>query len=449
MTTKKITISGAGLVGSLLGVLLGQRGFEVTLYERRPDPRGQAGEGGRSINLALAARGIHALEQAGLMDEVRKILVPMRGRMLHFESGEPELMLYGQRPEEVIYSVSRRDLNALMIDAAVQAADVNVHFGQTLEQVSFEDNELTLRDVATDQVQTKSFELLIGADGAGSRTRRALMSKVGGESAAEFLDHDYKELEIPAGPGDRAFQMEREALHIWPRGGYMLIALPNQGGSFTVTLFLPKEGGNSFASLTDAESVQRFFAEQFPDALALMPELVEDFFGNPAGRLGTVRCAPWHLGDQCLVLGDASHAIVPFHGQGMNAGFEDCSELIRLLDSMNGDWKSVLPEFDRLRKPNAEAIADMALENYVTMRASVADPKFALKKQVGFELEQKYPEKFIPRYSQVMFHHVPYAEAFRQGKWQAELLNELVQAAESVDDVDWEFAAQRIEKEWG
>ena len=373
------------------------------------------------------------------MDEVDKLLIPMRGRMLHLPGQSPELSPYGQRPYEVIYSVSRRDLNALLMTAAEKAKPVNVVFNQKLESVDFEKNQLTIVDDVTDKRRTEAFELLIGADGAASRTRRSLIPYVNGQSTSEFLDHDYKELEIPAGPAG-SHRIEKEALHIWPRGGFMLIALPNQDGSFTVTLFMPKTGENSFEQLTDRKSVMTFFTQHFPEALELLPDLQEDYFANPQGRLGTIRCSPWFFEDKALILGDASHAIVPFHGQGMNSGFEDCSELVRLLDKHDDDWSKVLPEFDEIRRPNAHAIAEMALENYVTMRSSVADPKFQLKKEIGFELEKKFPDRFVPRYSMVMFHMIPYSEAFDRGEIQQEILSKLVVGIESADQVDFKMA---------
>ena len=442
-TPQTITISGAGLVGSLLSVLLGKRGYEVTILERRPDMRGKEVDAGRSINLALSSRGIHALQQAGLMDDVENLLIPMRGRMLHFENGETELMPYGQQPHEVIYSVSRRDLNCLMMTAAEKAEPVNIHFNQNCESIDFENQVLTITDESAGTCRQQNFEFLIGCDGAGSRVRRALIPAVGGESDSQFLTHDYKELEIPAGPGDR-HQIEREALHIWPRGGFMLIALPNQDGSFTVTLFMPKQGEISFESLSDADCLHDFFARYFPDALALIPDLKADFFTHPQGPLGTVRCAPWYLDNKALILGDASHAIVPFHGQGMNSGFEDCSELIRLLDKFDDDWGQVSPEFDRIRRPNANAIADMALENYITMRSSVADPLFQLKKEIGFELEKRLPNRFVPRYSMVMFHLIPYAAAYRRGGIQQDILTELATGKASIEEVDFELAERLV-----
>ncbi len=447
---KHITISGAGLVGSLLSVLLGKRGYEVTILERRPDFRGVAADSGRSINLALSSRGIHALKMAGLMEEVEKLTIPMRGRMLHLADGHQELSPYGQRPHEVIYSVSRRDLNHLMMTSAEEAEPVNVVFDQKLESIDFEKNELTIRNESSGHVQQRTFDLLIGCDGAGSRVRRALIPAAKGESTSEFLDHDYKELEIPCGQPDKAgrptYQIEREALHIWPRGNFMLIALPNQDGSFTVTLFMPKSGENSFETLTNRETLHSFFEKHFPTALELIPDLESDFFNHAQGRLGTVRCSPWFYPDKALIMGDASHAIVPFHGQGMNAGFEDCSELIRLLDEFDEDWSRVLPEFDRIRRPNADAIATMAIENYTTMRSSVADPKFQLKKAIGFALEKRFPNRFVPRYSMVMFHLVPYTEAYQRGEIQEAILNELASGIDQFDSVDFLKAEQIVKQ---
>jgi kynurenine 3-monooxygenase len=297
-TLGAITIAGAGLVGSLLSVLLGKRGYEVSIFERRSDMRGKQVDAGRSINLALSRRGIHALDQAGLMPDVEKLLIPMRGRVLHLENGRTEFLPYGQRPDEVIYSVSRRDLNCLMMTAAEIAPPVNIYFDRELSIVDFDRGLLMFTDDKESEEISIPFQRLIGADGAGSKVRRALMERVGGNSRSEFLDHDYKELEIPAGPLG-GFQIEKEALHIWPRGTYMLIALPNLDGSFTVTLFMPKTGEPSFESLEDPQKLVAFFEEKFPDALRLIPDLEEDYYSHPQGPLGTVYCSPWHYRTKC------------------------------------------------------------------------------------------------------------------------------------------------------
>ena len=443
---KEITIAGAGLVGSLLSVLLGQRGYQVDVFEHRADMRRQEVDSGRSINLALSERGIYALKKAGLMEVVEPLLIPMRGRMLHFEDGEQEFSPYGQRPDEFIYSVSRSELNSLMMTAAERHPDVNVHFEQKCEGVDFESNQLEVFSPQSKSRRKVRFEMLIGADGAGSKVRQALIAVAKGESRSEFLDHDYKELVIPANE-DGTHKIEKEALHIWPRGGFMLIALPNLDGSFTVTLFLPRTGETSFASLDSEGCLETFFDQYFSDARELIPELNGDFFSNPTGRLGTVRCHPWFYQNDSLIIGDASHAIVPFHGQGMNSGFEDCSELMRLLDKHEDDWEVVLPEFNRIRKPCADAIADMALENYITMRDSVRDLKFQLKKEIGFELESRFPDRFIPRYSMVMFHRIPYDEVFQRGIVQERILSQLTEGVEMIGEVDFDLAERLVEEE--
>ena len=445
---KKIIIVGAGLVGSLLGVMLGKRGYEVDLYEKRGDQRKVDADSGRSINLALSSRGIKALQHAGTYEKVKPLLIPMRGRMLHQTDGSQQFSAYGQREHEVIYSVPRGELNNLMVNEAVVAEPVHVIFDQKCTGVDFENRIVKFESTADGSVSEKPFDLIIGTDGAGSKVRRDLMSAIDGKSTSEFLEHDYKELEIPASENG-SWQIEKEALHIWPRGGFMLIALPNLDGSFTVTLFLNKEGDPSFESLKDLASVQEFFKEHFPTAIPLMPNLESDYFDNPSGVLGTVRCSPWFHTDCGLIMGDASHAIVPFHGQGMNSGFEDCSELIRLLDEYNDEWAAVLPEFGKQRKPNADAIADMAIENHITMQKGVNDPKYHLKKEIGFELERRFPETFIPRYSLVMFHNIPYAEAFERGVVQSEILNQLVEGVDEFEKVDFELAAKLVIEKFG
>lgn len=440
-----ILVAGAGLVGSLIALMLGQRGYRVTVLEKRQDMRRAKIAGGRSINLALAERGMRALRLAGLMDEVEPLLIPMKGRMLHgLEDGGLQFSSYGQRPSEVIYSVSRGGLNKLMMTAAETHYDVDILFSQSVESLDFKNNIAHIHDHVANKTTQLEFELVIGCDGVGSEVRTSILEATGGHCSIEMLDHDYKELSIPPATSGSLWQMEKEALHIWPRGGYMLIALPNLDGSFTVTLFLPTTGNPGFELIDEPHELDKFFDEQFADAKALIPEFQKEYFGNPTGQLGTVRCDRWIYQDKALIMGDASHGVVPFHGQGMNAGMEDCSELVHLLDRHNDDWSSVLPEFERMRIPNTEAIADMALENYVTMRDSVTDEKFQLKKKLGFELERMFPDRFIPRYSMVMFHNIPYAEAFSRGKIQDEILNRLTDGVDSVDKLDRELAASLI-----
>ncbi len=441
-----ILIAGAGLVGSLLALMLGQRGYRVTVLEKREDMRRKSLSAGRSINLALAERGINALRRAGLMEEVEKLLIPMKGRVLHGVDSELLFSPYGQRPHEVIYSVSRGELNQLMMTAAETHFDVDILFNQSIETVDFDQKKVSIKDHLADKTTQLEFELVIGADGVGSEVRKAIVEATCGNFQIDMLGHDYKELCIPPGSEIATrWQMEKEALHIWPRGGYMLIALPNLDGSFTVTLFLPRKGDPSFELIDEPHELHDFFVRQFPDAKALIPNFQEEYFGNPIGQLGTVRCDRWVYNDSAFILGDASHGIVPFHGQGMNAGFEDCSELIRLLDEHADDWSTVLPIFEEIRMPNANAIADMALENYVTMRDSVNDEKFKLKKEIGFELERMFPDRFIPRYSMVMFHRYPYADAFSRGQIQDDILNDLANGIESASEFDRQRGKELVE----
>lgn len=442
MTRDEITLIGAGLAGSLLAVFLGKRGVPVRVFEKRADLRAVEISAGRSINLALASRGIHALEQAGVMSEVAPLLIPMRGRMIHEEDGSLHLLPYGNKPHEVIHSVSRSGLTALLMDAAEATGHVEILFDHSCRAIDLHRQTAELDVRSVDAVETTDWRILIGTDGSASAVRSTILDAAGGTIDVEPLGHSYKELSIPPGRNG-SFRIEQHALHIWPRGEFMLIALPNLDGSFTVTLFLPNEGDESFASLDDSGSLQRFFERRFPDALPLLTNLEEEFFGNPTGHLETVRCWPWSFGSS-LILGDAAHAIVPFHGQGMNAAFEDCEELDGHLDRFRGNWSKRFARVAERRKPNTEAIADMAIENYVEMRSTVRDPKFALRKELGFRLEEMFPDRFIPRYSMVMFHRVPYAEAQRRGAIQSGILDELTREAERIDQVDFELARRLI-----
>ncbi|MCW8877504.1 MAG: FAD-dependent monooxygenase, partial [Kangiellaceae bacterium] len=443
MSDKKITLIGAGLVGSLAAVFLAKRGFEVEVYERRPDMREENISAGRSINLALANRGIYPLQQVGLMQQVEKMLTPMKGRMVHDLEGNQNLQPYGQRDEEVIYSVSRADLNTLCMDSAESEGNVTIHFNQKCTSVDFENQLLTLKNELTGEECQKPFVRVIGTDGSASAVRDAIHSVQSEHNYAEQLGHSYKELCIPAGT-DGEFQMEPHALHIWPRGGYMLIALPNMDRSFTVTLFMPNEGEISFTAIDNEEKLLAFFNEHFPDAVPLLPELNKDFFENPTGHLATVRCSPWHYQDKALLIGDAAHAVVPFHGQGMNCGFEDVSEFDAQIEKFAGDWNKIFAETDKLRQPNGNAIADMAIENYITMRDSVRDEKFLLKSALAFELEKRFPDRFCPRYSMVMFHRLPYAEAQNRGVIQEAILTELTANVDNLEMVDFENAESLV-----
>ncbi|WP_154246369.1 NAD(P)/FAD-dependent oxidoreductase [Kangiella sp. HZ709] len=433
-----ITIIGAGLVGSLMAIYLGQRGYKVTVFEKLPDIRQEAIPAGRSINLALANRGIRPLQQVGVMEQVEKLLIPMKGRMLHDIEGNLQFQSYGQKVEEVIYSVSRAGLVSLLRDQAEATGKVTFNFKHKLEAIDFDANTIEITDLPNQNHFTHKFDVLLGTDGAGSKVRRLMQANGIEGFSSELLEHNYKELTIPASKTGQ-YLIEKEALHIWPRGGYMLIALPNPEGDFTLTLFMPKDGKDSFAQLADKTAVDAFFQKHFKDAYDLIPNLSDEFFNNPTGILGTVRSENW-LHKNVLLFGDASHAIVPFHGQGMNCGFEDCAELNTMLNRFQDDWSRAMPEFTRRRIDNANAIADMALDNYIEMRDSVRDPKFHLKKAIAFELENKYPNKFIPRYSMVMFHHIPYAMAQSRGEIQANILQQLTTDVEDIDAVNWKHA---------
>ena len=440
-----ISILGAGLAGSLCALLMARRGLAVDVYEFRADMRRESIPAGRSINLALAARGIAPLRRAGVFDRVEPLLIPMRGRMLHETDGTTQLLPYGQKPGEVVYSVTRGGLNALLMDAA-EAAGARFHFRQRCVTCDFVSSRLIMHDETSGAEYRLALQNVIAADGGGSVVRRALAAQIDYEATEELLDHGYKELTIPPAT-DGTHRMDRNALHIWPRGEFMLIALPNPDATFTVTLFLPNKGTPSFASLTDPAALRAFFEDTFPDTMALIPDLEDEFFANPTGELGTVRSAPWNYGDKALLIGDAAHAVVPFHGQGMNCAFEDCAALDDLVAAHGDDWETIFANLSELRKPDADAIADMALENYVEMRDTVRDPGFQLRKEMAFELERRLPDRFIPRYSMVMFHdEIPYSVAQERGRIQFELLRELTAGATSLEQVDL-AEAERVARE--
>lgn len=447
--SQAVTFIGAGLGGTLAAIFLARRGREVTIYEQRPDLRRVALPAGRSINLALANRGLRALQAAGLETGVADLLTEMRGRMVHPVEGPLDLQPYGQQAHEVIYSVSRPGLNALLLEAA-ERAGVRIRFGMRCKAVDFDADTLEFEDGTSGAREQVRLTPCIGADGAGSMLRKTLANRPGFENREDMLSHGYKELSILADPQGKP-RMDPGALHIWPRGGHMLIALPNRDNTFTVTLFLPQTGEPSFASLDTKEAVQRFFYDQFPDAAALIDDLENSFLANPTGTLGTVRCSPWYLDDRALLLGDSAHAIVPFHGQGMNCAFEDALELDRCFAATGGNGSAddaraaAFRMFYARRKPNADAIADMALENYVEMRDSVRDPAFLLRQTVAFELERRYPDRFARRYGLVMFRDdVPYAEAQRRGRIQENLLRELTAGLDNAADVDYDRAGKLI-----
>jgi kynurenine 3-monooxygenase len=454
-----VAIVGAGPTGALLSILLRRRGFDVTLYDARPDPRHSAGDSGRSINLALADRGITALERVGLYAEVRRGMVPMQGRLLHDRAGGTLFQAYGQRPQEVIHSISRHHLGSALLDVAVRLHGVAVRFEHRLESVDFKGGTASIRDLRAGTLATLPMRPLLACDGAGSALRRELTQAGLIESAELPLDHGYKELSIPAGAGAAPVLLQN-ALHIWPRGGYMMIALPNLDGSFTATLFLPNRGTTSFESLEAGPDVgiEEFLGGNFPDVVAAMPDRVAEFRRHPTGLLGTVHAAPWHHAAAAghhaaaaTLVGDAAHAIVPFHGQGMNCCLEDCLEFDAALErstrASGPDWAACFEDFYARRKPNTDAIAAMALDNYLEMRARVTDPKFLLQRSLALELERRFPRRFVPRYSMVMFHHeIPYRVAAERGAVQERLLRELTHGVDALGAVDFVRAGREIEQ---
>jgi kynurenine 3-monooxygenase len=501
-----ITIVGGGLVGALLAALLAQRGFAVDVFERRRDPRTAGYVGGRSINLALAERGLHGLRLAGLTDEVMRLAVMMRGRMVHHRDGHTELLRYGRDDSEVIWSISRGRLNIALIDAA-ERSGARFHFDRRLASADFGAQAvLHFVDDVDGTTHSHVAPFAIGADGAGSALRAAMDAQMPLGERIEELGHGYKELEIPAQPvaargeGDEGrglrgedakiddcgkpgwtrqevgagplsvesqdgpvaapspldpdpsslapgpsplaarFALEPHALHIWPRGNYMCIALPNAEGSFTVTLFMPSQGDPGFDTVATPAAARALFERDFADALRLIPGLEQDYAANPVGVLATLYLDRWHLDGRALLVGDAAHAIVPFHGQGMNCGFEDAVELAELLVEHHEDLAWTFAEFERRRRPNAEAIAAMALENYVEMRDSVADAGFLLRRELGRVLAERHPDRFMPRYSMVTFTRMPYAQAFARGAIQDALLRELTAGHDALAQVDLALA---------
>lgn len=446
MTDKKALIVGGGLVGSLWAIFLARRGYQVDVYERRDDMRLAGYSGGRSINLAMSYRGKRALAAAGILDEAHYAAIPMYGRMMHSPAGELTFQPYG-KAGEAIYSVSRGGLNMDLLRAADQFEQVRFHFRHKCLDVDAEQGRARFERQPDGQLIEVEAPLIFGTDGAFSAVRHSLQNRPRFNFSQDYLDYGYKELTIPPDAEGR-HRMEVNALHIWPRGRFMLIALPNTDGSFTCTLFLPFEGEDSFEALRSEAEVSAFFERYFADAVPLMPTLLEDFRKNPTSALATVRCSPWHFGGKVLLLGDAAHAIVPFFGQGMNAGFEDCTLLNDLLDTCQENWAEVLPRFSQMRKPDADAIADLALQNFVEMRDLVADPDFLLRKRIAVALAERFPDEFVPMYSMVSFSNVPYREALLAGQAQDALLGQLA----ALPGIETQMAAhpdfERVFRQW-
>jgi kynurenine 3-monooxygenase len=440
-----IRLIGAGLSGPLLAIFLARRGFRVEIYERRRDMRRVRLSAGRSINLALSTRGIHGLTKAGLWSAMQNIIIPMKGRMIHSVSGELSFQPYGKDATEVIYSISRAELNMALISAA-EAEGVQLHFERRCTGIDLKTGAVHLHDEQTGEETTLASAVTIGCDGSASALRAEMLKLNRFNFSQQYLDYGYKELTIPAGL-EREHLLDSNALHIWPRGNYMLIALPNTDGSFACILFLPFAGADSFASLVGYSDVLEFFQSRFPDALALMPQLADNYFSNPTGAMVTIKCSPWQAEGKVLMLGDAAHAIVPFFGQGINCGFEDCTSLVELVDRHGADWSRIFEEFEAARKINTDAIADMAVENFVEMRDRVGDPRFLFRKKVELALAAKYPHLFVPKYAMVTFHRIPYSIALSRGMIQDRMLSELCDPIERVEDLDWDLADRLIQRD--
>ena len=425
---ENITLIGAGLAGPLMATYLANRGYTVDIFERRPDMRKSDLSAGRSINLALSARGIHSLKEVGIFDQIKPTIIPMKGRMIHDLNGDTHLQPYGQKKDEMIYSVSRAQLNMDLMTRAEETGRVEIHFNHKLKNADLTNKIL---DFGGKQV---SFNQVIGCDGSASPLRKAIIEKSQADYVKKPLGHGYKELVIPPSEDDE-FLLDPNALHIWPRGEFMLIALPNLDRTFTCTLFFPMTGPTSFETVKNENDITGLFKIYFLDALELMPTLVKDFQNNPTGNLATVYCDPWHITDKAILLGDAAHAVVPFFGQGMNASFQDCTVLNNLIGENEGDWGKIFEKYSLSHVPNGHAIADMAIENYIEMRDSVNNPNFKKRRQLELELEQKFPDKFIPRYSMVSFHQIPYADVYRRGAIQFDLMNKFMAGEISVTEL--------------
>ncbi|MFZ6013771.1 MAG: FAD-dependent oxidoreductase [Bacteroidota bacterium] len=416
-----IAIVGGGLVGSLLSIYLAKRGYKISVFERRPDMRKNPAEAGRSINLALSNRGIRALEEVGLAEALKKIAIPMHGRMMHDIKGNLTYQAYGKQGQ-YINSISRAELNMVLMTAAEEHG-VDFFFEHRCTHLDFNQTSLNVQIHGTADHRISRFDYIIGADGAFSAVRWGMQITDRFDFSQHYIEHGYKELTIPASLGAT---LEKNALHIWPRESFMMIALPNPDGSFTCTLFFPFEGKPSFSTLNSHEAIEKFFKEIFPDAHKLMPELLKDFDTNPTSSLVTMKCYPW-VRNKTFLIGDAAHAIVPFYGQGMNAGFEDCRILNQLLDEHHDNWEKVLEIYQQTRKSDADAIAQLALLNFIEMRDLVADPEFLLRKKIEAKIHELYPDKWIPLYSMVTFHdNIPYSQAQNIGQKQKTIMDEVM-----------------------
>lgn len=423
-------------MGSLMATYLGKKGYKVDVFERRPDMRRADIPAGRSINLAMSDRGWRALAQVGAEETIRELAIPMHGRLMHSEQGETNFMPYGKEGQ-YINSVSRGELNMRLLTMAEETGNINVQFNMRCTDVKLKEGTLSFKNEETGDSVTKTYDKIFGTDGAFSAIRNAMMRTDRFNYSQFYISSGYKELTMPPVPGKK-WAIDNGALHIWPRKNFMLIALPNLDGSFTCTLFNPYEGETGFDSIKSHDDVTKFFETYFKDALPHMPTLLEDWDNNATSSLVTVRCEPWNYGDNFLILGDASHAIVPFYGQGMISGFED----VRLFNEMleqEGTWDGLFAKYSKMRKPDADGISQLALDNYVEMRDLVADPHFIKKRKISSRIHDLYPEKWMPLYSMVTFSHIPYGQAYQKGQEQNDILEKLVASGISETSSDDEL----------
>lgn len=431
---KHISIIGSGLVGSLLAIYLARRGYEVAIFEARSDSRLASSDGGRSINLAMSCRGITGLSEVGIMPAAERLMVPMRARAIHGVNGAIKYQAFGRHPDEHINAIQRNDLNNLLLDEASKFPSIRWHFNTKLLAV-----DISTRTAHFQRRDGSGFayryEHLIGADGAGSQVRDSLHRQGLITASRSFFSHGYKEITIA---GASANHLAHEHLHLWPRESLLLLGNPNLDGSVTGSLFLPMEGRNSFAALDSEARIRSFFEESFPDVYPTMPDLAGDFLNHATGHMSTVKSAPWHYEDQCLLIGDAAHGLIPFFGQGMNSGFEDCRILNDLLDRHHDDWAEAMPAFYRSRKPDTDAVSDMSMENYREIQDGIRDPRFNMKKQLEQHLMQRYRERYVSKHVLVMFSNTPYATALEHGRAQNAFLDRICAQATQISDVDWE-----------
>jgi len=435
---EKIAIVGGGLVGAMQAIYMAEKGFEVDVYERRGDIRNALFVAGKSINLALSDRGWEALRKIDMEKEIREISIPMRGRKIHNSDGSLSFQAYGVN-DQSIWSVSRGGLNQRLLIKADSFTNCNLFFEHKCIDLDLDTNTLVFE--YENEVIEKSYDRILATDGAFSSIRLKLENTESITSSIEKLEHGYKELLIPSRP-DGLHQIDPNSLHIWPRGGFMLIALPNLDGSFTVTLFMPLEGKISFENLQSDSEIEAFFKKEFPDTLELMPEFIDNFKMNPTASLVTVKSSPWNYLDKILLMGDAAHAIVPFYGQGMNCGFEDCSILDNLMHEFENDWSKIAPAYTQARKINGDAIADLALSNYIEMRDLTAQPEFLLRKEIEVLFTKNHPDKWLPLYSQVTFSHIPYSIAVQNAKIQDEIMNEVMK----MSNIEEKWKSKEVEE---